>query len=230
MYARLPRVPLRLGSPWRVTSGDGRETSGSPSAIVSGVTFTATAVLPYDNLERATAGLRGRLRLMAVDHGADAPPDWTTLVVTGPLECQIVMTVDIVDGRLACTSLTAERLDDGSPVISGELLRRIPVATYVRLAALDTRFVLLERVEGRLREVDEMPPKDFAKKGMTDEALDQFARLYALIQVSGGKPSGILLNDYGMPRATFSRWLATARRRGILVEEHERFAVDYGQR
>ncbi len=46
--------------------------------------FTATAVLPYDNLERATAGLRGRLRLMALDHGLDASPDWSTLVVTGP--------------------------------------------------------------------------------------------------------------------------------------------------
>ena len=41
-------------------------------------------MLPYDNLERATSGLRGRLRLMAVARGADAPPDWTTLVVTGP--------------------------------------------------------------------------------------------------------------------------------------------------
>ncbi|MDP9459406.1 MAG: hypothetical protein M3Q22_03860 [Actinomycetota bacterium] len=150
---------------------------------------------------------------------------------TDPLECRVVMTVDIVDGRLACTSLTTDRLDDHSPVISGELLRRIPVATYLRLAALDTRFVLLERVEGRLREVEGMPPKDFAKKGMTDEALDQFARLYALIQVSGGKPSGVLLNDYGMPRATFSRWLATARRRGILVEDHQRFEVDsHGER
>jgi hypothetical protein len=53
---------------------------GDPQAV----TFTATAVLPYDNLERATAGLRGRLRLMAADQGADTSPDWTTLVVTGP--------------------------------------------------------------------------------------------------------------------------------------------------
>ena len=146
-----------------------------------------------------------------------------------PLECRIDMTLDIVDGRLACTSLTVARLDDGSPVISGELIRRIPVATYVRQAALNLRFVLLERVDGRLREVGPMPPPDFAKKGMTDEALEQVARLYALVQVSGGKPSGVLLADYGMPRATSSRWLAAARRRGILSEEHHRVEVPRGK-
>ena len=48
------------------------------------MTFTATAVLPYDNLERATAGLRGRLRLMVADRNPEALPDWSTLVVTGP--------------------------------------------------------------------------------------------------------------------------------------------------
>ena len=47
------------------------------------MTFTATAVLPYDNLERATAGLRGRLRLI-IAGDPDALPDWATLVVTGP--------------------------------------------------------------------------------------------------------------------------------------------------
>jgi hypothetical protein len=57
---------------------------------------------------------------------------------------------------------------------------------------------------------------------MTDEALEQFARLYAITQVTGGKPSGVLLKDYGMPRATSSRWLATARRRRILIEDHHR--------
>jgi hypothetical protein len=31
--------------------------------------YRATAVLPYERLERATSGLRGRLRLMAVSDG-----------------------------------------------------------------------------------------------------------------------------------------------------------------
>ncbi len=44
--------------------------------------YKAVAVLPYEHLERTTAGLRGRLRLMAVDDGV--LPDWSTLTVTGP--------------------------------------------------------------------------------------------------------------------------------------------------
>jgi hypothetical protein len=46
------------------------------------MTYQAVAVLPYEHLERATAGLRGRLRLIAADDGVI--PDWSTLRVTGP--------------------------------------------------------------------------------------------------------------------------------------------------
>ena len=44
--------------------------------------WTAVAALPYEHHERAAAGLRGRLRLMAADEGVT--PDWSTLTVTGP--------------------------------------------------------------------------------------------------------------------------------------------------
>ncbi|MGY1829039.1 hypothetical protein ACI8AA_01275 [Geodermatophilus sp. SYSU D01180] len=44
--------------------------------------YTAAAALPYDNRERAAAGLRGQLRLKAV--AAGATPDWATFAVTGP--------------------------------------------------------------------------------------------------------------------------------------------------
>ena len=48
--------------------------------------FSATAALPYEHLERATAGLRAELRrqiLAADDH---AIPRWGSLAVTGPRE------------------------------------------------------------------------------------------------------------------------------------------------
>lgn len=48
------------------------------------MTLTATAAMPYEHLERATAGLRGQLRELAA--AADAVPDWTTLTVTGPAQ------------------------------------------------------------------------------------------------------------------------------------------------
>jgi hypothetical protein len=70
------------------------------------------------------------------------------------------------------------------------------------------------------------PPRDFADDGMTDGALEQVARLFAWAQATGQKATGILLNDYGMPRPTATRWIQTARRRGILHEEHRRLTAE----
>ena len=46
--------------------------------------YRAAAALPYDNLERATAGLCGQLRVMA--GAGEATPDWSTLAIEGPTE------------------------------------------------------------------------------------------------------------------------------------------------
>jgi hypothetical protein len=48
------------------------------------VIYRAAAALPYDDRERATAGLRGQLRLTAFADGVTA--DWSTMVVEGPTE------------------------------------------------------------------------------------------------------------------------------------------------
>ena len=44
--------------------------------------YRAAAALPNDNRDRATLGLRGQLRLMAL--AGDGMPDWSTLTVAGP--------------------------------------------------------------------------------------------------------------------------------------------------
>ena len=46
--------------------------------------YRAAAALPDDDRQSAVDGLRGQLRIMAV--AAGATPDWTTLVVAGPVE------------------------------------------------------------------------------------------------------------------------------------------------
>ena len=141
------------------------------------------------------------------------------------LDFVVVIELDVVDGRLACKSLTAQRLEDGPP-ISSEGLHRIPVADYVRRAAASEARILRERIpqpDGSHIETRFVPPPpDFAKGGMTDEALEQAARVYAWAQATGQKATGILLNDYGLPRPTATRWIQTARRRGILRDEHQR--------
>ncbi|MDP9458992.1 MAG: hypothetical protein M3Q22_01655 [Actinomycetota bacterium] len=149
-----------------------------------------------------------------------------------PLDFVVNMDIDIVGGRLACVSLTADRLTDGPPITS-EGLRRVPVAEYVMCAAAAGLEILLERIpqeDGSHRLAKfQPPPTDFADHGMTDDALEQVARVYAWAQATGRKATGILLNDYGMSRPTATRWIQTARRRGILRDEHRRMGDD-GQR
>ena len=99
--------------------------------------YQAAAALPHTNRDWATYGLVNQLRIMSV--AAGATPDWTTLVVTGPVEVDgaperarfewtarvTVRGVRIVDGqpdpgsfppaRGAENATQPFRLDDSSP-------------------------------------------------------------------------------------------------------------------
>lgn len=46
--------------------------------------FQAAAALPYNDRQRAMAGLRGQLRLMAIADGVT--PNWLPMTVEGPVE------------------------------------------------------------------------------------------------------------------------------------------------
>ena len=48
--------------------------------------FNATTALPYDNRERATAGLRAELRRQLLVADVHEMQQWETFVVTGPHE------------------------------------------------------------------------------------------------------------------------------------------------
>ncbi len=47
--------------------------------------YTAVTALPYEHLERATAGLRAQIRDQLLADGITEPPDWRHLTVTGPV-------------------------------------------------------------------------------------------------------------------------------------------------
>ncbi|MDP9359638.1 MAG: hypothetical protein M3R02_30995 [Chloroflexota bacterium] len=80
--------------------------------------YEAAAVYPYEDRERATSGLRGQLRLMAIADGGNL--DWTSLTVEGPTTApgphgatwfEWRATVTVVGGR----DLVREPLDDLRP-------------------------------------------------------------------------------------------------------------------
>ena len=133
-----------------------------------------------------------------------------------PLECEVTLTLDIEAGQLVCTKLDAAQLPGGPP-ITAELIRRIPVA---RLAAELAVYGGMVRERGGEVRQFHWPASDFMDDGPTDRALDEIARVFAFCMASGRGVTTELTQRYGIPKGTSSRWIATARRKGILVDEH----------
>lgn len=148
---------------------------------------------------------------------------------SGPMDFVASLTINVIGGRLVCTEFNASieeiRHPGWTPVkeITSEGLRRVPIAQWVELAAREWGYVkVLRELEPGKYELDEfeMPPSDFAKDGMTDDALEFASQIYAFCLATGQKPTGVLQREFGLPRPTASRWIATARRRGILTDDH----------
>jgi hypothetical protein len=90
------------------------------------VEVTATTALSYPHSERATAGLRAELRHKLTD-ASETVPDWSTLVVTGPMEStddrgrtwfEYVATLNVRSshstlGEVASTRVVFDRPDEG---------------------------------------------------------------------------------------------------------------------
>lgn len=142
-----------------------------------------------------------------------------------PLEVRVTMKLEVVDGRLSCTQLCAEPMPGGAPITS-ESFRGIAVARLVAGAAENAGLVVEPNKNGNYNVLGggfNWPPADFAKDGATDEALDHLARMYAFCMASGLNPNSEILRRYNIPKSTTTRWIATARRRGILVDQHRKF-------
>ena len=85
--------------------------------------YKAAAAYPYVDRERATAALRGQLRLIALAGGGR--PDWSTLVVEGPIEApglrgrtwfEWTASVNADGGR----DLTKDPVDDDVPSVPAD--------------------------------------------------------------------------------------------------------------
>jgi hypothetical protein len=137
-----------------------------------------------------------------------------------PLEHRVIMDVDVVDGRLVCTRCVVESTI-ASPSVTAEALRRVPIARYLREAAANTYLVLEIDPGGQGTRAFVAPPKDFADKGMSEDVLRQVARIYQWAKATGDAPLGMLERDYGVARAKASRWIATARRRGLIADDDD---------
>jgi len=143
-------------------------------------------------------------------------PHRITATVTGIPPYDLELVIEFVDGRFACTSLTARRSEDGES-ITGDGIRKIPVAAYVSAAVREAA----RRVDTRSRdEVLSVPvsqdARSYSKRGPVDDTLREVAAVYRLAYVLGEAPLKSVVSAFDVPRSTASRWVAAARDKEFL--------------
>lgn len=132
----------------------------------------------------------------------------------------VAVTVVPSDGRLVARSVEV-RQRDGGPPVTGEVIRRVPVASLVRQAGGWVNFVEKFHPNGRpavmkRRMIDKEGVDRLRQAGPTDEALDWVAYVYRVALVLGNPPTGSVENVFELARSTAGRWVALARERGFL--------------
>lgn len=136
-----------------------------------------------------------------------------------PMDHEVVMDLDVVDGRLVCTRLEV-LMAEGGPSVTAEALRRVPVGRYLREAVASELLVFeVDPEDERKTHSFNWPPRDFAAGGMTDDVLQEVARLYHWALATGDAPLGLLEREYGVSRGKASRWISVARRRGYVKDD-----------
>ena len=126
-------------------------------------------------------------------------------------------------GRFVVDWLTIRRRDDGPPVTS-EGIREIPVAAFLRLAVEGN----LMRVGPTIRDGNKstweltwagpitLSERAQAGGGPTEQDLRAVADVYHVAYATGGAPAKAVMERLGLPRSTASRWIALARKQGLL--------------
>jgi Family of unknown function (DUF6214) len=178
-----------------------------------------------------TSGLSDLLRLdasTAVDRFFRAT--WTSSDLPG-VEVELQAEVTVERGRAIprCTELIMRA--DESASVTGELLRRVPVARILAQAVV-TPLVMVKIDETRpgTRRItghDLTPDKLYERyvegarrprrgSPITDENLEQVAELYRAAVGRGDPPTQTVADAMGIPRSTAARWVAKARERKLL--------------
>jgi hypothetical protein len=109
-------------------------------------------------------------------------------------------------GRYVVNQLTIRRREDGPPVTT-EGIREIPVHALLRV-----------QLEGYLATLAPLELSDHARGGggPTEQDLRAVAIVYQIAYATGGAPTKTVMGRLGLTRSTASRWIALARKRGLL--------------
>jgi hypothetical protein len=135
-------------------------------------------------------------------------------------DIEAVIALDADAERYVCQEFWM-RQREGGPPVTGEAIRAVPiqqlVKTAIRLAHLEKKgpadadgVVPSGLVPGA------KPPEGLAKQGPTDEVLRWVAQTYNLAEVINEPPTKTVQDQLGISRATAGRWVAEARKRGLI--------------
>lgn len=135
-------------------------------------------------------------------------------------EHDIDINISVHDGRLIADRVDVRR-HAGSPPVTSEVFRRLPVQMLVTNAANAVHYGG-ESVDSSAAFKAAWPTHPeaeyVARHGLDDETLRVVARVYRVAYLVGQSPVKTIENLLKVPRSTAGRWVAAARGRGFLSE------------
>lgn len=147
-------------------------------------------------------------------------PTGITFTAGGYLGYDVRLEITLQDGRFVCREVAVRQIDGGPPV-TGDSLRDLAIHEMVR-AAIRLAVVREEHDEQGLRTFGDLAaqlqaPAGLAKQGATDETLRWVAQAYEVAYALNEPPTKSVQTALGVSRATAGRWVAEARRKGLLT-------------
>jgi hypothetical protein len=161
-------------------------------------------------------------KLVPLGNGLAGWSPFTWSIDQEELPYRLTIRVVYEDGRFVVDQLTVKRQPGGPPVTS-EGIREVPIGAVLRLAVEHN----VMRVGPTIREGNSSSweltwasPLELSERtrhtGPTERDLQTVADAYHVAYATSQAPTKAVMERLGLPRSTASRWIALARKRGLL--------------
>lgn len=131
--------------------------------------------------------------------------------ISTDFEYELEVDFDPATEQPVCTRLEI-RKKDGGPNVDQDALR-VPISEWVSLDSESIR-----RPNG---DEYEMPAPDRFTRDPSPDDLDEFCDLWTWLRLRGEPAGAVIAAKYGVRPPTTSRWIARARKLGILDDTHQ---------
>lgn len=111
-----------------------------------------------------------------------------------------------------CIDFNVRRREGGPPIEQESL--RVPIASWIALDA--------DAITRRDGAEYELPTNDRFSRDPAEEDLDAFCDLWTWLRLRGEPAGAVIAAKYGVKPPTTTRWIARARKLGILKDTHTR--------